>query len=92
LISLNSKPDWEELADKLSNVKKAEMYNFKAKDDNGNALICLKTFQRKDQEGPDHPIYGVYHQEINKTFWLSIAETKNMKDWHFHTFLDRNAS
>lgn len=66
--------------------------NFKAKDEHGNALICLKVFQRHDQKGMDHPIYGVYHQEINGTFWLSIAQTHDLKTWKFHNFLDRNAS
>ena len=43
--------DWHELAEKLSNVKSSGYFNFRAKDNQGNALICLKVFQRKGEEG-----------------------------------------
>ena len=40
-------PEWHDLAERLSNVKNSVYYNFKAKDDLGHALICLKVFQIK---------------------------------------------
>ena len=77
----------DQLAALLSDVTKATVHRYGARDDQGRTLDCLKIFEiaRGDY-------LGIYHTREKGVFRLHAAQSTNLIDWRHRAELDAHAS
>lgn len=71
----------------LANVTNATTYRYRATDDAGRTLDCLKIHELAPGD-----YLGVYHTLRNREFQLHLARSTNLLHWTHRTVLDQRAS
>lgn len=80
-------PTTTRLISLLTNVTNATAYRYRATDDAGRTLDCLKIHELAPGD-----YLGVYHTLRNREFQLHLARSTNLLDWTHRAILDQRAS